>query len=101
MVSLEQACRENGCIVYCICVNRTIYIFLINGQRLAYINETIGLVLVLQTILPTTIGASVQDYILSTGGGRIGLKRKNFHRTQESERNIDFMYIYIRLYNEK
>ena len=55
MVSIEQACRENGWIVYIIFVNRTIYIFLVNGQRLAYINETIGLVLVLQTILPTTI----------------------------------------------
>ena len=47
MVSLEQACRENGCIVYFICVNRTIYIFLINGQRLAYIIGTIGLIFVL------------------------------------------------------
>ena len=71
MVSLEQACRDNGCIVYIICVNRTIYIFLINGHRLAYVNETIGLVLVLQTILPTTIGAVTR--IISCQPGVEGL----------------------------
>ena len=28
MVSLEQACREDGCVVYVVYVNRTRYIFL-------------------------------------------------------------------------
>ena len=28
MVSLEQVCREDGCVVYVVYINRTIYIFL-------------------------------------------------------------------------
>ena len=46
--------------------------FIINGQIKAYINGIIGLFLVSQPSLSTTIGASDQDPLLSTGGGRIG-----------------------------
>ena len=74
---VRQACRESDIYFICVYVSRTIYYFIINGRIKAYINRIIGLFLVSQTSLPTTIGASDQDPLLSTGGGRIG-KRKFF-----------------------
>ena len=53
--------------------------FIINGQIKAYINGIIGLFLVSQPSLSTTIGATDQDPLLSTGDGRIGKENKNKH----------------------
>ena len=78
-------------IFLCICVNRTIYVSLINGLIQVYINGIIGLLLVSQPSLSTTIGASDQDHLLSTGGGRIGRGKGKFSQdTRVEKRNIDF-----------
>ena len=48
-----------------------------------------------QPSLSTTIGASGQDHLLSTGGGRIGKGKGKFSQdTRVEKRNIDFTYIY-------
>ena len=93
--SLVQACREDIRIFRCILVNRTYIYSIINGRIKAYINGIIGLFLVLQPSHSTTIGASDQDHLLSTGGGRIGRGKGKFSQdTRVEKRNIDFnLYI--------
>ena len=54
------------------------FIYLINGRLEAY---GMNSVLVCFSSLPTTIGASDQDFPLSTGGG--GLGKEMFFSTQE------------------
>ena len=93
---LVQACRERNVylIVY---VNRTIYIaYIIHGRIKAYINGIIGLFLVLQPSISTTIGASDQDPLLSTGGRMIG-EGKISQDTRIGKINTD---LYI-IHNEK
>ena len=73
-----QACREDRRIFRCILVNWTYIYSIINGRIKAYMNGIIGLFLVSQPSLSTTIGASDQDHLLSTGGGRIGRGKGKF-----------------------
>ena len=88
MVSFSAGVPRARRIFLCICVNRTIYMFYDKWPK-AYINVIIGLFLVSQPSLSTTIGASDQAPLLSTGGGRIG--KGNFSQDARVEKiNIDF-----------
>ena len=86
MVSFSAGVPRVRRIFLCICVNRTIYVSLINGPIKAYINGIIGLFLVSQPSLSTAIGASDQDPLLSTGGGRIG--KGNFSQDEPKGRDL-------------
>ena len=85
---------REGCI-FCIYIYESgLYIVsIINGQLKAYINGTIGLFLVSQPRLSTTIGAVTR--IPFSQAGVEGLEKeegKQIHRTQELEK-ITLIYI--------
>ena len=91
MVHLDSAGVPIEDVYLIVYVNRTIYItYIINGRFEAYINRTIRLFLVSQPSLSTTIGASDQDPLLSTGGGRIG-EGKISQDTRIGKINTDYI----------
>ena len=59
-----------------------LYLYIINGRLEAEVYKSVDLIVCFSS-LPTSIGASGQDFPQSTGGG--GLEERNFHRAHKSD----------------